>query len=296
MGLQDKQKHSDHQHHLGGNAVMKRIINRILAITLIFAAIAGLLFNIGGVFLTWRYKNHVTSAAQSTVRLLTAVLDDSVRGLDIAIQAIDTSIRSVNALQNALQTTANTLEDTKPILEGLAGIMEGILPVTVASAQAAVNSAEEGARVIDSVLRAISSLPFISPELYNPETPLHEGLANLSASLDGLPRTFQKMSSGVNSSRAQVEAIQQEVTTIAADVDDIENSLEDARSVLTQYQTTASDLSARLKRLDRNLPVIMTALAALFTFIFIWLSLAMVGLLLQCLEVLGYRPIQTNHI
>lgn len=275
---------------------MKKTINRILAVTLIFAAIAGLLFNIGGVFLTWKYKNPATGAAQTSVRLLTAVLDDSVRGLDIAIQAIDTSIRSVNALQNALQTTANTLEDTKPILEGLAGMMEGILPVTVASAQAAVNSAEEGARVIDTVLRAISSLPFVSPELYNPETPLHEGLANLSASLDGLPQTFEKMSGGIDNSTTNVEVIQQEVITIAADVDDIEKSLENSQSVLVQYQTTASDLSARLKGLERNLPTIMTALAVLLTFIFVWLSLAMAGLLLQGMEMLGFRLGQTGQV
>ncbi len=268
---------------------MKKLIHRILATTLIVAAILGILFNASAVFLTWKYKNPVTSAAKTTVGLLTTILDESVQGLEVAINALDTSIRSINALQNAMNATADTIQSTKPILEALGGLMDGILPMTVVSAQAALNSAQEGARVIDTVLRVFSSLPFVSPDLYNPQTPLHQGLADLSQSLDSLPQTFEQMSGGINSSASNVETIQREVAAITSDIGAIATSLKNSRAVLQQYQSAAADLSARLKALDRNLPTIMNVLAALITFVFVWLTLAMVGLLLQGTEALGYR-------
>jgi methyl-accepting chemotaxis protein len=268
---------------------MRKIINQIFGITLIVAAIIGILFNITGVVLTWKYKNQVTLSAVTTVKLLSSTLDTTVQGLEVATSALEISINSVSALQSSVNTAAATIESAKPVLESLSGLIDGTLPTTVAAAQKALNGAEEGARVIDSVLKVVAGLPFVSKDIYNPDTPLHEGLGRLSASLDELPTTLETMGSSIDSSTSNVETIHQDMTTIAENIGSISASLEEARTVLTQYKTTASVLSERLKVLEERLPLIINVMAGVLTFIFIWLTLAMVGLLFQGLEMLGFR-------
>jgi ABC-type transporter Mla subunit MlaD len=274
---------------------MRKIINQIFGITLIVAAIIGILFNITGVVLTWKYKNQVTTSAVTTVNLLTSTLDSTVQGLEVATSALQISINSVSALQNSVNTAAATIESAKPVLESLSGLVDGVLPTTVATAQKAIDGAQEGARVIDSVLKVVAGLPFVSKDIYNPETPLHEGLGKLSASLDELPTTFETMGSSLDSSTSNVETIHKDMTTIADNIGAISASLEEAQTVLTQYKTTASVLSARLKVLEERLPLIINVMAGLLTFIFVWLTLAMVGLLFQGLEMLGYRLLQEGE-
>jgi ABC-type transporter Mla subunit MlaD len=273
---------------------MRKIINQIFGITLIVAAVMGILFNITGVVLTWKYKNPVTISAVTTVKLLTSTLDSTVQGLEVATSALQVSIDSVSALQNSVNTAAATIESAQPVLESLSGLVDGVLPSTVATAQKAIDGAQEGARVIDSVLKVVAGLPFVSPNIYNPETPLHEGLGKLSDSLNELPKTFETMGTTLESSTSNVETIHKDVTTIADNIGSISASLEEAQTVLTQYKTTASVLSARLKVLEERLPLIINIAAGVLTFIFIWLTLAMVGLLFQGLEMLGIRLLKED--
>jgi methyl-accepting chemotaxis protein len=275
---------------------MKKIINQIFGITLIVAAVIGILFNTTGVVLTWKYKNPVTISAVTTVKLLTSTLDSTVQGLEVATSALQISIDSVSALQNSVNTAAATIESARPVLESLSGLVDGVLPSTVATAQKAIHGAQDGARVIDSVLKVVAGLPFVSPDIYNPETPLHEGLGRLSDSLDELPKTFETMGTSLDSSTSSVETIHKDITTIADNIGSISASLEEAQTVLTQYKTTASVLSARLKVLEERLPLIINIAAGVLTFIFIWLTLAMVGLLLQGLEMLGIHFLEEETV
>jgi hypothetical protein len=89
-----------------------------------------------------------------------------------------------------------------------------------------------------------------------------------------------------------METMYQDITTIAENIGSIEASLKEAQAVLIEYKTTDSVLSARLKVLVERLPLIINVMAGVLTFIFIWLTLAMVGLLFQGLEMMGYRLMQ----
>ena len=273
----------------------RKIINQIFGITLIVAAVLGILFNITGVVITWKYKDQVTTSAVTTVKLLTSTLDSTVQGLEVATSALEISINSVSALQNSVNAAATTIESAKPVLESLSGLIDGTLPKTITTAQTALNGAQEGARVIDSVMKVVAGLPFVSDNIYNPETPLHEALGKLSESLDELPTTLDTMGSSLDTSTSSVETIHQDITTIAENIGSIEASLEDAQAVLIEYKTTASVLSARLKILEERLPLIINVMAGVLTFIFIWLTLAMVGLLFQGLEMMGYRLLDEDE-
>ena len=273
---------------------MRKNLNRVVGILLIIAAVSGMIFNIAGVFVTWKYKDTVTTGATTTIQLLTTTLNTTVQGLEVATSALETVTSSISTLENTIHITAQTIENTKPLLEGLSKLMDGTLPSTIQSTQSALEGAQKGARVIDGVLRAVSSLPFISPDLYDPEVPLHEAIGNVSKSLDKLPTTFETMSKSIDQSTGNVDNIQSDITEIATNIGEINASLQEAQTVLLQYQTTAANLSARLETLGENMPTIITVLAWVVTFFFLWLALAMFGLFLQGMELIGYPLLQTD--
>ena len=75
---------------------MKSFFNRVIGISLIIAAIFGLVFSVGVLVGIWRIKDQVTTSTTNTLVLLGDALDATGQGLEVSQQAIDASINSIN--------------------------------------------------------------------------------------------------------------------------------------------------------------------------------------------------------
>jgi hypothetical protein len=114
-------------------------------------------------------------------------METTVQALEVAQASLKSSIESVTSVENTLNATATTIETSGPMLDTLAGLMKDDLPTTISSTQTSLISAQESARIIDTVLRALTRIPFVSNDLYNPPVPLHIALGQVSTSLMGCP-------------------------------------------------------------------------------------------------------------
>jgi DNA repair ATPase RecN len=271
---------------------MRTNINRIFGLILVIAAIAGLLFNIAGVVFVWKVKENVTTSLVSTATSVNTALGTTVQALDVAQNSLTTSMESVRTMERTLNATASTIETSSPMVDSLAGVMKKDLPDTITSAQTSLASAQESARLIDSFLRALTRVPFIPDNLYDPPVPLDVALKSVSDSLQGLPKSFTTMGDSLTTTKGSLTTMRTDVTQIASNIREINTSLENAQTVIRQYRITVADLQTKANSSTARIPTFVNAAAWVLTFVFTWLALTQIGLLFQGMEMLGYRLTQ----
>jgi len=177
-----------------------------------------------------------------------------------------------------VETLAQSLQDSAPLLDTLVTLVGEDFPQTIASAKTSLDSAQTSARLIDSVLRALT---IFNRDLYNPPVPLHIALSQVSASLDGLPASFTSMENSLLATSRNLTLVKEDVTQIASDVALIHANLEAAQEVIVQYQQVLARIEPEVNKLPSRVPGWVNNLVYAGIFIFAWLGVAQLGLLLQ---------------
>jgi hypothetical protein len=268
---------------------MKNFLQKLTGSLLMVAAVGGMLLCLAGLVALWLYRPAITASLSANVTLTRSTLETTAAGLTIADQSLQSSIDSIGALQATVQTTADTIQASTPLVNTMATLTSKDLPNTYVSTQAALLAAQESAKIIDQVLQTLNSLPFVSPNLYNPPVPLNIALAQISISMQNIPGSLATMQASLNTASQNMAAIQASTTQMAADIDSIQTSLEDAKIVVEQYQAVVNDLLARAQRLEQRLPTWINAGYVLVTIILLWAGIAQIGLFLQGWSLLGVK-------
>jgi uncharacterized phage infection (PIP) family protein YhgE len=266
---------------------MRALFRRIIGFLLIVAALGGLIFSIYGLITVWRLRPIALQNASSSLELIQASLDTTDQGLSVADQSLNSTMASISALEATVTTTSKTFEGMLPVLDTITNLTNDELPQTVISAQTSLIAAQESAKIIDSVLRALVSIPFVSRDIYNPPVPLDVALGNVSESLDGLPASLQSIGANMDASSDNMEIMQADMDQIAATISSINLSLGDAQGVIEQYQQLVNDLELRMENTHPKVPGWINNLAWVITLAFLWLGVAQFGLLLQGLQLMG---------
>jgi prophage DNA circulation protein len=270
-------------------ASMAKIFNRILGIVLCITAVFGILISLTGLAAVWWYKPEVTTSLLSDVNILSNALDTTSRGLNVASQSISTSLDSVSALEKTVGATARTLDATTPTINTMVTLARVDLPTTISTVQTSLIAAQQSAKIIDDILTALTAIPFISGETYNPPVPLNVALQQISESLDSLPASLDTIQKSLSTTRDNLATIQADIQLIAADIAGIHTSLEAAQKVIEDYQTLVSDLQVRTNRVQAGLPGWIDILAMVTSFLLVWMGISQIGLFLQ-----GWSLVETG--
>lgn len=266
---------------------MSAMFRRIIGFLLIVAAIGGLIFSIYGLVSVWRLQPVALKNATTSLDLLQASLDTTDQGLTVAGQSLDSTMASISALDTAVSTASKTFEDTVPVFHTLTNLTYKELPQTIESTQTSLLAAQESAKIIDSVLRALVSIPFVNKDIYNPPVPLDEALGDVSKSLDNLPASLKTIGTSMEATSGNIEIMQADMDEMATTIRSINTSLEDAQGVIQQYQRLVNDFDTRLNKIGPKIPGWINSLAWMITLAFLWLGIAQISLLLQGLQLLG---------
>ncbi len=265
---------------------MKTAFYRIMAILLIIAAVAGLIFSLGGILAAWVVKPTVTSQLVDVVELANSGLDTTAEGLVVAELSLKSAITSVNSLENTILTTANTVSGTTPMLETLITLTSKDLPKAITSAQTSLSSAQQSAKIVDNVLVLLTSLPFVSKDAYNPEVPLNVALGQVSKSLDDLPKSISSMGTNIETTQENLVALNGSIARMASDIGEIQTSLEDAQTVLKKYQRLVADAQDVLKNLEKTVSKQVGVAVVIVTVFLIWLAVTQLGMLVEAFRML----------
>mgnify|MGYP000162138112 CR=1 FL=1 len=268
---------------------MKRAILSSLGILLIVAAISGMAISIFGVIGLWRVETDIKTRIDETLALLDTTLQTTSDGLSVASRSLEQADSALASLHSALQAAKDSVEGTLPLLDTLSDVTTQELPQTISKSQQAIQSAQNSAKIIDSTLSALASIPLIGLRGYDSTRPLSGSLAELSRSLDPIANSLASIEEPLTTSKDSLAAIGKSTSEMAQDLADIRASLGQARQATAQYKSVVATLQQKVVTARNNAPLTLDRAAWFITIVFLWLGLTQIGLLLQGLEMLGFE-------
>ena len=264
-----------------------RTFTKIIGITVIIAAIAGLVICIGGTVAVWMAREPLATGLTNTFELLSTTLKATSDGLTVADQSLSQATNTVTALENTIRTMGKAIQDSVPLVDSLSILMGKDLPDAILATQSALTSAQSSAKSVESTLTLLTAFPLLPIDPYQPKVPLTDALGEVSTSLDPIPQSFAAMEDSLKTSQGNLTMLSAQVAVIANNVGELKTNLADAQKVLTQYQTVLATLGQQIDAALASLPRLMNIMAWLLTVIFVWLGLTQVGLLYQGFEMVG---------
>lgn len=265
---------------------MKRTGRKITGIILILFATVSLGITLYGVVQVWQMKEPIKENLISNLEIFESTLENTADGLVIAHQSMDSVSASMDGLENTVGTLADSIDDTIPLINSLESLTGETLPETIQSTQSSLAAAGESAKIIDSVLRALT---IFNRNLYNPAEPLDVALGKVSVSMDDLPETLDTMETSLKDTSDNLLAFQAEIRLAAKSIKDINQGLEEAGQVIESYQESVDILLAEISGYKTRLPRWIDGAAWMLTFLLIWLAIVQLVVL-----VIGWQMTRTE--
>lgn len=265
-------------------------LRRIAGILLIILAAISILISLIVVIQLWRYKQPATERLISITESFKTTFESTGQALAAAQDTLDSASATIVSLSLTLDALERAVESSQPMIESLRDLVESTLPDTVYSLQNSFEAAQESSRVIDTVLRSVTSIPFFPGDPYNPPVPLHESLANVSESMGELPNSFQAIEDSLTSTGGNLIFFKKEIARVKGDVSAIGESLDSSSALLELYQETVGNGLASIQTFQNRLPQLINITVWGLTFIFVWLAIFQGYLLIKGIELLRNKP------
>jgi uncharacterized phage infection (PIP) family protein YhgE len=265
---------------------MKSILSHFIGLILITSAIIGFLICTVGIIAMWKLKTPVIQAAKANLEILTTTLASTNEGLTLAAQSLETASASIDALQTTVDTLAKSINDTTPLIDSLASLLSNELPDTIEATQTSLKSAQSSAKIMDNVLKVVTSIPFFPGEPYNPPVPLNVALGQVSDSLKPLPESFSEIKNSLEKTRGNLDVVKVDIGVTVENVLQIKQSLDASQMVISQYQTITNSLELRVTSAQQLIPKVINTSAWIATIVLVWLATTQIELFVQGQEML----------
>ena len=205
------------------------------------AGAMGVLFVILGFIFVVRVVPRLEVSAIESLELIDRTLLTTEEGLVLAEDSVSQVVETIESLETTLASVGQTIYGTVPLVDSVADLLGEQLPETIEATQDTLTSVAKSAKLVDNVLSIVTAIPFIGTDRYQPEVPLHVGLERVATSLDGIPDSLGAAQEDLTSSSGNLDAMQDDFTTMAENVGQIAISLESAQSVLAEYRGVVTD-------------------------------------------------------
>jgi len=272
---------------------MKATGRKILGLVLLLFAAISFAVTMYGIVQVWQMKEPVQENLLSNLELFETTLQNTADGLVIAHQSLDSVSASLGGLENTVGTLAGSIDDTTPLISSLETLTGETLPGTIQSTQSSLAAAGESAKIIDSVLRALT---FFDRNLYNPSEPLDVALGNVSASMDDLPETLSTMETSLKDTNNNLLTLQAEVLLAVESINDINQGLEEAGKVIESYQESVDLLLIEITGYKTRLPGWIDGAVWIITFLLIWLVIVQLGVLVKSWQMIRDDNESNNEV
>jgi hypothetical protein len=267
------------------NRSLVRQPSRLSAVIIILGALFGLVFSTAGLVVLWTTRDTVTGQIEEITTLSGRTLEathEMIRTSDRTLSQAGRDLELINALIGNLGIT---LDNSGDLLADTSAMVGNDMVEFVDNTQTSLASVETSAGLIDDFLRVISAVPFIGGR-YRPEVPLQESVQRVSRSMDPLPEAFAQIQRDLNEASSNAATLRGQVTGLANAVADIQVSLEDARTIVVEYEDIFSDARMRFDRFEERLPDRLNMLYWVFSAFLAWILLSQLGALLLGISLL----------
>jgi hypothetical protein len=265
----------------------KRILAGIAGVVLIIAGLAGLVFSIVGLVAVARIEPRVEARLTEQLTKVDQALAATNDGLATAQTLLSSTVSIAGAVQETTTYAGKTLQDGVYALELTSDLVGKQLPATIESTQEALTSIATGAKLVDDILAVLTSIPLLGMDRYSPETPLSQGFTEVARSLDDMPRALDKIELELSNTQGKLQHVGENLTTTTDQLGQITTGLQDAQSVIAQYQDIVTNLQGLSSSALQKLPGWLRTLRWGFSLVLIWFGIAQIALLAQGGELIG---------
>jgi hypothetical protein len=259
----------------------RRILARVVGITLIAAGVGGILLCAAGLVLLLGVRPRIQEAILAQVDLVDRALAAGAEGLLVAQSTLEQTRGAIESLEATLNGVEKTIGDTAAPVSAVVDLLGDQLPDTIRSTQETLSSASNSAKVVDDVLAGITRVLPLPIGAYQPDIPLHQGLKGVADSLDDIADSVGTMKEGLSTTSGNLQDLGQEINTVGDQVGQIGASLAGAQSVLDEYQGTVADLQASTTKVRTRLPAWLWGAVVGLSLGLLWVAILQIGVILQ---------------
>ncbi len=253
-------------------------MRRITGLLFIVSALFGLFLASSGIVITWVYRPQLITSIDTNLGLASQVLDSTDGMLDSVSQVLQSTTGDMSTMQATINSFQAALQGVDPMLVTVLQLTKKDLPDILKSTQDSISSVQNSALEVDTVLSALSSLPYSLVKPYAPTVPLHTSLANVYASLEQLKPTIQTLDESMTTGQASLADVGSQLNTIGDTVKGISGSLQTTAADIQQYRAAMDQLKTNLAAAKAKAPTWITILDGAITFFLLWVLIVSVAI------------------
>jgi len=255
--ISSKNQISQKRHLLVGRIMYSAGIIGVIALILVMISIPFIASQLG-------------TTIETSLLTLADGLDDLSTTIVIANDSIDEATRVLHSTAITLTDVNVSLDEMVPFLNTVGTIAGETAPETIEATHDALVSAEAGAQAIDGVMRALSTVGFITGINYNPSTPLDEALVRSAASLEPLPDELRKIQAELIGFTSTVEDIQPSLDLTASALDELGENMVTIQSKIEEQAEPLGSYASEVRQAGEGISSWVWVLVVVIEILLLW--------------------------
>jgi prefoldin subunit 5 len=261
--------------------MIPKFVRRPLSLFLVFVGLLGMILGAFGLVQTWQARITVESSLLegiSTIDETIEITQATFANIDQTLKTVDDNITNLNS---TLLTVGQFLNDTSPVIGNFASLLKDELPTTLEATQTSLETAEASAKLLDSVMRALTAIPFYPGNPYNPTTSLDVTVKNVALSLEDIPQSLSAIGEDLETNQKNLTDLEDELISLSITLAGIHTDISNAKTTLEDYQILLTSLGGQLILLEDSLPRLLDTSAWFITLLISWIMIMQIGLIVQ---------------
>lgn len=259
-----------------------------IGLIMIVVALSGLIFDLFALYSLFAKREFFVQTLQANLSLAEAIVQTSNEMVTLSDQVLITTTAELTHLEESLLTMTALLQDVDPLLTSLQELTGENLPETLAATQNSLATAQQSADIVDTVLRAVTAIPFFPGEPYDPQIPLSDSLGQISESLSTIPPVLGAITSELESAQTNLTNLDRDLANIVSTTRQAQTDLNATQSVLNQYLNHLDEAQKKIDAAQKAAPTWINQITWVLVFVLSWLGLMQIGLLLQGLSLISF--------
>lgn len=256
---------------------------RMVGYLMLIVGTVGVLVGVGGAVVGQGLVTDVSRDAETALVLVTDGLEAGQASIELAGTTVTDLESAVGTAVTASDEVADTLANSGQLIGEVARITGEDLPESIEAVDAAMPGLIRVAGLIDNTLRAAR---FFGAD-YDPDRPFDEAVADLDASLEGMPDDLRTQATLLADSTEDVAQIASTARVLSSDLGELRAELAATSQILSEYESTAAEATELVAQLSADLDeraVLLRVFVVAFGLVFaagqiapLWIGAQLVG-------------------
>jgi len=206
--------------------------------TMIAVGLVGAIVAVAGTISGWLFVGQLGQATDDSLEVTIETLDAVDDTIDLAADVLGSTTEAVDALAGTLNAVSGSFDTGTTAIVDIAGLADTVGP-SIEEATTAVRRLEAVGADIDSVLGALSNIPF-GPD-YDPSAGLGDTFGSVADALEPLPDQLSTTAQSLTDFTDSAGGLQDQLTELAASVQSVSNDLAASDELVDQYRASVDD-------------------------------------------------------